>query len=89
LRYSLEPRLFDRVLYQALADYLIEIYDPLLSDRVFSFRRAERRDKYIFRPGVDAWLDFIRATKAEFDGTPQVLLATDIQNFLSVSRSVT
>lgn len=73
LRYSLEPSLYDRLLYQALADNLINLFDPLLNDRVFSFRGTKLRDKYIFRPSVDAWLDFVRTVKAELDGTTKVL----------------
>lgn len=81
LRYSLETSVFDRVLYQALADKLIEQYDPLLDTRVASHRLSTRDKRYMFHNGVEAWKSHIDAVKAELDNTSHVLLVTDISNY--------
>lgn len=81
LRYSLETSIYDRVLYQAIVDKLIEKYDPLFSERVYNHRLNPKRGIYLFNNGVDAWKKFIREINAYLKNTKKVLLVADIQNY--------
>ena len=48
LRYSLETFIYDRLLYQAIADKLIEEYDQLLCSRTYSHRLRLGEGVFIF-----------------------------------------
>jgi len=81
LRYSLETFIYDRLLYQALIDKLIEEYDPLFHHRVYSHRLRLGKQVLIFQHGVDAWRRFIQDISSDLQGGKGVLLVTDIQNY--------
>lgn len=81
LRYSLQTYIFDRLLYQAVVDHLIELYDPLLSPRCYSNRLRLGRGPYIFQDGVGSWRNFIQDVSVELESGKKVLLVTDIQNY--------
>jgi len=81
LRYSLQTFVFDRLLYQALIDQLIELYDPLLLPICYSNRLRLGRGPFIFQDGVSSWRNFIQDVSVELESGKKVLLVTDIQNY--------
>ena len=82
LRYGLETSISDRVLYHGLTSYLIPLYDPLLPWSVFSHRynKDHKPEKYLFKRGVKAWVDFVGNVKAATESN-DVLLSTDLTNY--------
>jgi hypothetical protein len=81
LRYALETFIYDRLLYQALIDKLIEVYDPLFSSRVYSHRLQLGKGNNIFQHGIEAWRSFIRDVASELKVKKGVLLVTDIRDY--------
>ncbi len=86
LRYSLETFIYDRVIYQALIDKLIVVYDPLFHPCLYSYRLNETSKALIFQSGVDAWKRFIADISAELESGEKVLLVTDVQNYFENIR---
>lgn len=81
LRYSLESSFQDRVLYQALADVLIEHYDPLLLPNVCSHRHRGSDRWYMYHHPVSAWKKFNNEVESELRVGSRVLLCADIHNY--------
>lgn len=81
LRYSLETNVYDRIVYQGIADALIPHFDPCLSDHVFSHRFAGGEDKYMFKNAITAFQAYTETVREALEGTTKVLVATDCQNF--------
>ncbi|MBI2471731.1 MAG: RNA-directed DNA polymerase [Planctomycetes bacterium] len=83
LRYSLETNIYDRLVYQALAGYLIQFYDGILNPCVYGHRWcAKPNGRYIFKNHIDAWKSFVGEVTEEFNSSSNnVLLVTDIMNF--------
>ncbi|WP_343549292.1 RNA-directed DNA polymerase [Ralstonia sp.] len=82
IRYSLETDFYDRFIYQAICTYLIEYYDPLLSNRVFGHRLNQRRvdERYLFKSRIELWRTFEGVTLTAINNE-QALLATDLINY--------
>lgn len=87
-RYGLETDFFDRFVYQAICSFLIPFYDPLLGERVLSYRYepAPLNPKYLFKNKIDRWFTFEGVTLT-FRKSQRHLLVTDLSNFFeNVSR---
>ena len=80
LRYALETSIYDRILYQAIIDPLIELYDPIFSIKSYSHRLRPGFKKDIFYNGTEAWKRFINDVESEMT-VGKILLVTDIQNY--------
>lgn len=83
LRYSLETNIYDRLIYHALAGYLIQFYDGILYPCVYSHRWSQQPNgKYMFKNHIEAWKSFVGEATHEFKSSSNnVLLVTDIMNF--------
>ena len=81
LRYTLELDFYDRFLFQAICTYLIQYFDPLLSNRVLSHRQNKHgKSKYLFKPRIELWNIFEKITFVALqDG--KSLLVTDLLNY--------
>ena len=81
LRYTLELDFYDRFLYQAICSYLIQYFDPILSNRVFSHRYNKHgKSKYLFKHRIELWNTFEKISyMALQDG--KSLLVTDLLNY--------
>lgn len=81
-RYALETDFFDRFVYQAAVSYLIPFIDPLLSNRVLSYRyeKYPRQEKYLFKNKIDRWNTFEGITLT-FKFCEKYLAVTDLTNF--------
>ncbi|MDP1992863.1 MAG: RNA-directed DNA polymerase [Syntrophales bacterium] len=87
LRYALEMSLWDRIIYQGIAKYLISFCDHHLSTSVFSHRwTGKPNSKYIFRQPIDAWKQFQNAIKVNLSSENPWLVVTDVQNFFENIR---
>jgi len=81
LRYSLEFDFYDRFLYQAIATYLIQYFDPVLSNRVFSHRFNKYGDKkYLFRHKINLWKTFESICEISVENG-KIILITDLINY--------
>ncbi len=82
-RYSTEINIIDRVVYQALIDFIAEDLDKLHGNHIYSHRLNTQRadEKYFFRYAVEEWRKFIADTSLELGTENNVLLLTDITNF--------
>lgn len=85
--FSLRPGLVinieDRIVYQALVDFISPIVDPNLSDHVYSHRLSSKRnDPYFFKNPIHQWKFFLEARRKCYveDGYTH-LLQTDISTF--------
>lgn len=81
LRYTLELDFYDRFLYQAICTYLIQYFDPLLSNRVLSHRYNKHgNSRYLFKHRIDLWNTFEKISLVALkDG--KTLLVTDLLNY--------
>lgn len=81
-RYSLETDFFDRFIYQAAATYLIPYIDPMLSNRVLSYRyeKYPLDEKYLFKNKIERWNTFEGITYT-FRKSDAHLAVTDLSNF--------
>lgn len=81
-RYALETDFFDRFVYQAAASFLIPVIDPLLSNRVLSYRydKYPVKSKYLFKNKIDRWGAFEGLTFT-FLKDNKYLAVTDLTNF--------
>ncbi|HFD32378.1 MAG TPA: RNA-directed DNA polymerase [Gammaproteobacteria bacterium] len=81
LRYTLELDFYDRFLYQAICTYLIQYFDPLLSNRVFSHRYNKHgNSRYLFKHRIELWNTFEKTSFVALqDG--KSLLVTDLLNY--------
>lgn len=81
-RYTLETDFFDRFVYQAAVSYLIQFVDPMLSNRVLSYRYEKYpiKDKYLFKNKIERWNTFEGASLT-FLRSGQCLVVTDLSNF--------
>lgn len=81
LRYTLELDFYDRFLYQAICTYLIQYFDPILSNRVFSHRYNKHgKSKYLFKHRIELWNTFEKISYVALqDG--KSLLVTDLLNY--------
>lgn len=86
IRSAHEMFIYERVLYQALVDELIEVYDPLLRPVVYSHRLRTGRKDYIFQNTIDAWQAFNDDANDAMDSDEKVILVTDIQNYYQCIR---
>jgi hypothetical protein len=80
LRYAIQISIYDRILYQAIIDQLIELYDPLFSKKSYSHRLKPGHKDDIFYNGIDAWKRFRNDVNSEM-ASGRVLLVADVQNF--------
>ncbi|VVB86198.1 Reverse transcriptase (RNA-dependent DNA polymerase) [uncultured archaeon] len=83
LRPGLAINIEDRIVYQALVDYIAPIIDPKLSDSVYSFRLSTKpNDQYFFKNQVHQW-KFYREErrKCYVEEGYTYLLQTDITAF--------
>lgn len=82
MRYATEVCIYDRLIYQALGDILVEHLDRSLLPCVYSHRSNKKKDKYMFGSGVTAWKDFLGHVKIAYEKKDgNVLLVTDVQNY--------
>jgi hypothetical protein len=81
LRYTLELDFYDRFLYQAICTYLIQYFDPLLSNRVLSHRHNKHgKPRYLFKHRIELWNTFEKTSFVALqDG--KSLLVTDLLNY--------
>jgi hypothetical protein len=81
LRYTLELDFYDRFLYQAICTYLIQYFDPLLSNRVLSHRYNKHgKSRYLFKHRIELWNTFEKISLVALqDG--KSLLITDLLNY--------
>ena len=81
-RYALETDFFDRFVYQAVATFLIPLIDPLLSNRVLSYRNDPHpiKPKYLFKNKIERWSTFEGITYT-FRADKRFLAVTDLTNF--------
>lgn len=80
LRYTLEIDFYDRFIYQAICDYLIPFFDPLLSNRVFSHRFNKHSKKYLFKHRIELWNTFENISYLGIQENKS-LLVTDLLNY--------
>lgn len=81
LRYTLEIDFYDRFLYQAICSYLIQYFDPLLSNRVFSHRfNKYGKKKYLFKHRIELWNTFENISSLAITDK-KTLLITDLLNY--------
>lgn len=82
IRAALETGIADRAVYHLIASYLCEWFDPLIPWFAFSHRRntGKHDNRYMFRRGVDAWMDFLGNVRAALE-PGLVLLSTDLTNY--------
>lgn len=81
IRSAREIFVYERVLYQALIDHLIEEYDSLFRTSVYSHRLRSGQEDFIFQNTIDAWKAFNDDTHVAMDSDEKVILITDIQNY--------
>ena len=81
IRSAREMFIYERVLYQALVDNLIEEYDPLLRSAVYSHRLRSGGRDFIFQNTIEAWKSFNDDADALMDSDEKVVVVTDIQNY--------
>jgi hypothetical protein len=81
-RYALETDFFDRFLYQAAVTYIIPFIDPMLSNRVLSYRyeKYPLDKKYLFKNKIERWNTFEGITFT-FYKSGSCLSVTDLSNF--------
>lgn len=81
LRYTLELDFYDRFLYQAICTYLIQYFDPQLSNRVLSHRHNKYgKSRYLFKHRIELWNTFEKISFVALqDG--KSLLVTDLLNY--------
>lgn len=84
LRYSLETNIFDRIAYHIFGTFLIEHFDKLIPNRVFShrFNKLEFKKKnprYLFYNPIEQWKKFHEFVR--IDSHESCILATDVQNY--------
>jgi len=84
--FSLRPGLIidieDRIVYQALADFIAPKIDPQLPDFVYSYRLSDKPKKYFFKHQIDQWKFFREArSKCYVEEGYNYLLETDITAF--------
>lgn len=81
-RYALETDFFDRFLYQAAASYIIPFIDPMLSNRVLSYRYEKHpiKNKYLFKNKIERWNTFEGITFT-YRKEEKYLAITDLSNF--------
>lgn len=81
-RYALETDFFDRFIYQAAVTYLIPFIDPMLSNRVLSYRyeKYPLDKKYLFKNKIERWNTFEGMTYT-FRKDGSFLAVTDLSNF--------
>ncbi|WP_282118715.1 RNA-directed DNA polymerase [Ruegeria atlantica] len=85
VRYSLETDFYDRFIYQAICSFLIKFFDPLLSHRVLSHRKAKTPSRYLFQNKIERWLTYEGVTYT-FKDDKKYLLATDLANYFENIR---
>ena len=87
LRYALETSLWDRLIYQGIAGYLINFCDRHLNTNVFSHRWSRKPDgRYLFNHQIEAWKKFQNSVKVNLTPTTPWLLVTDVQNYFENIR---
>ena len=87
LRYALETSLWDRLIYQGIAGYLINFCDRHLNTNVFSHRWSRKPEgRYLFNHQIDAWKKFQNSVKVNLTQTTPWLLVTDVQNYFENIR---
>lgn len=81
-RYALETDFFDRFIYQAAATFIIPYIDPMLSNRVLSYRfeKYPLDKKYLFKNKIERWNTFEGITYT-FRKSGAHLAVTDLSNF--------
>lgn len=81
-RYALETDFFDRFVYQAAVTYIIPFIDPMLSNRVLSYRYEKNplNRKYLFKNKIERWNTFEGITYT-FKKEQNFLSVTDLSNF--------
>ena len=81
LRYTLEIDFYDRFLYQAICTYLIQYFDPLLSNRVLSHRHNKHGNlRYLFKHRIELWNTFEKISLVALQDE-KFLLVTDLLNY--------
>lgn len=83
IRYSLETDFYDRFMYLNLVLPLMKIFDPLLSNRVYSHRYCGSNE-YLFLYPIYQWEKFEGIVRSEARG--KYILETDIQNYFENIR---
>lgn len=82
LRPGLAINIEDRIIYQALVDFIAPEIEPHLSDCVYSYRLSNKPKKYFFKKQTDQWLFFRDARrKCYLEEGYSYLLETDITAF--------
>lgn len=84
--FSLRPGLAidieDRIVYQALADFIAPKIDHQLPDFVYSYRLSDKPKKYFFKHQIDQWKLFREARRRYYvEEGYNYLLETDITAF--------
>ena len=85
--FSLRPGLVinveDRIIYQAIIDYIAPIVDPHLSNSVYSYRLSDKyKDPYFFKNQVHQWKFYREARRKYYvEEGYTYLLETDIAAF--------
>lgn len=82
LRYSFELEIFDRIIYQALVDKLLPIFDKCLNNRVYAFRYNEEpaNEGVMFHSSIESWRRFMKNSENDFR-IKQFVLVSDISHF--------
>lgn len=81
LRYTLELDFYDRFLFQAICTYLIQYFDPLLSNRVLSHRYNKHgNSRYLFKHRIELWNTFEKISYVGLEDGKS-LLVTDLLNY--------
>jgi hypothetical protein len=91
LRYSLETCIYDRIAYHTFGIKLIEYFDPLISNRIFSHRldncssfKRKGKERYLFLNAIEQWRKFEEYVRV--DSNDKFILKTDIQNYFENIR---
>ena len=82
LRHCIQLNPIDRLVYQALVDYLIQRTDPRLSDRVYSYRLRDPGAVYMYLASVPQYMACKTAARTAVDTSPpKYLVVTDIAQY--------
>lgn len=78
LRYTLETDYYDRWMFLFLTVPLMEKFDPLLSNRIYS-HRYYGGERFLFHNRIRQWEKFEGIVRSQAKG--KVVVETDIQNY--------